>query len=434
MKKLKGNEAMNDHRADPTGCGRDFDHHGQRYAHDPCGVLSELRQRCPVARSDHHGGYWVLTRYADIERVARDYETFSSDHDLTGDGTGFGGITIPPTGSYRRNPVEIDPPQMLKYRHLLNPFFAPGAIERTRPRIERWVTACIDRVIESGSFDVVLDLAMPVPALFTADFLGLPLEDWEDWSWPQHQLNFAPPGSAQSDAAKRLMSENQGRLLDRVHQRRRQPANDLITVLVQAAIDSAPLTDTEIVEICMTIISGGFVTTTALTAHALSWLAANPQERKRLGDDPTAIPRATEEFLRVFSPAHALARTVTRDVELGGQHLRAGDRVLVSWAAANWDPAVFDAPGEMRLDRTPNRHASFGFGIHRCIGNSFARTEFEIMVREVLRRMPDYTIDVSATHPYPSIGVINGIISMPATFTPGPIIGTSRDLVVSKRR
>src|SRR5262245_25205687 len=115
----------------------DFDHHSGEYARDSWRVLRELRQTCPVAWTDAHGGYWVVTRHADVERVARDPDTFSSDHDLYGERCGYKGITIPETGSYRRNPVEIDPPEVLKYRHLLNPYFAPSAIAKRLPQIER---------------------------------------------------------------------------------------------------------------------------------------------------------------------------------------------------------------------------------------------------------------------------------------------------------
>ena len=412
----------------------EFDHHSPQYAHDHRRLLRALRDTCPVAWSDAHGGYWVVTRHADVERVARDTETFSSDHDLYAERRGYRGITIPETGSFRRNPVEVDPPEVLQYRHLLNPYFSPSAMAARLPRIERWTTACIDRVIGSGRFDIVLDLANPVPALFTADFLGLPLEEWENWSWPQHQLNFAPPGSSESDEAKGQMVKNQQRLEARVAERRREPGDDLISALLAAEIDGRVLTDREIVEMCMTIISGGFVTTTALTAHAFMWLSEHPEMKQWLLDDEARIPVATEEFIRWSSPAHALARTVTRDTELAGERLREGDRMLIVWASANEDARAFEHPDQVDLERKPNRHAAFGFGIHRCIGNSFARAEFAIMLREVLTRMPDYVVDTKATRRFPSIGVINGFISMPARFTPGTPVGDDAPMVMPARR
>jgi cytochrome P450 len=150
----------------------------------------------------------------------------------------------------------------------------------------------------------------------------------------------------------------------------------------------------------------------------LWWLEEHPEQRQRLIDEPALMEHATEEFLRVFTPVPALARTATTDVELGGQQLCEGDRVLMSFAAANRDPAVFDEPDEAKLDRFPNPHTSFGLGIHRCIGSNLARSWFQLMLRGVLDRMPDYTIDRGAARRNHSIGIINGFINMPATFTP----------------
>ena len=369
--------------------------------------------------SPAHGGYWVLTRYADIQRAAEDTETFSSDHDLLEERRGYKGITIPETGSFRRNPVEVDPPEFLQYRRLLNPHFSPSAIRARLPKIERWTAMCLDRVIETGHMDGVRDLANPIPALFTVDFLGLPAEEWFDWTWPQHQLNFAPPGSQESHNAKRQMAVNQERLADRVELRRSEPADDLITELVKAEVAGRRLTDREIVEVCMTIISGGFATTTALTGHALAWLSGHPEAKAWLLEDfEGRIGPATEELLRWSTPAHALGRTVTRDVEIGGASLHEGDRVLLCWASANHDESVFSDPDAVQLDRTPNRHAAFGFGAHRCIGGTFARAEFAVILRQVLARIPDFHVDEAQTKRFPSIGVISGFISLPCTFTP----------------
>jgi cytochrome P450 len=316
--------------------------------------------------------------------------------------------------------VEVDPPEFLQFRRLLNPHFSPKAIAGRLPKVERWTNMCLDRVIQSGHIDVVADLANPIPALFTMDFLGLPLEEWADWSWPQHQLNFAPPGSKDSVAAKRQMTANQYHLAELVAQQREQREDGLVSELIDADLKGRRLTDREIVEVCMTIISGGFATTTALTGHALLWLSEHPEAKEWLMAEPDSrIGPATEEFVRWSSPAHALARTVTSDVNFAGQKLQEGDRVLLCWASANHDESVFEAPDQVRLDRTPNRHAAFGFGVHRCIGGAFARAEFGVILRQVLERIPDYEVDTAATQRFPSVGVINGFISMPATFTPG---------------
>lgn len=148
-------------------------------------------------------------------------------------------------------------------------------------------------------------------------------------------------------------------------------------------------------------------------SHALHWLHRNPAERDRLIADPGLLPTAVDEFLRVLAPVQFMSRTATRDVELGGQRIAAGERVMLAFAAANRDPAAFDRPAEMRLDRSPNRHVAFGSGVHRCVGAHLAKVEAVVMLDEILRRIPDYVIDEQAARRYPSIGAINGYIGMP---------------------
>ena len=172
--------------------------------------------------------------------------------------------------------------------------------------------------------------------------------------------------------------------------------------------------------ICGTIINGGVDTTTVLLANALEYLDRNHDLRRRLVDEPALLPSATEEFLRYFSPVQAFSRTVARDVELGGQQLERGDRVLLCFGSANRDESEFPAADEFVADRFPNRHVAFGLGKHRCIGSTLARTEFMIMLDEVLARMPDYEIDRDASERYVSLGIVNGWIRMPGRFTPGP--------------
>lgn len=197
-----------------------------------------------------------------------------------------------------------------------------------------------------------------------------------------------------------------------------------MTYLTQAEVDGEPLTDEVIIAICDLIMAGGFDTTTAATANALMHLHQNPEDRRRLDEDRTLLKPATEEFLRFFSPTQGLARTVTQDVEVAGQQLRAGDRLFLSWASANHDDTVFERPEDVVLDRRPNRHTAFGVGAHRCLGAPIARIEIEVMLDAVLTRLPYYRIDEERARRYTSIGIVNGWITMPATFTPGRPIGT----------
>jgi cytochrome P450 len=161
------------------------------------------------------------------------------------------------------------------------------------------------------------------------------------------------------------------------------------------------------------MMAGGMDTTTAVLANAALYLFQNPDERRRLIDEPELLPSAIEEFLRFYSPVQALARTVASDTVLHGQQLREGQRLLLSWASANRDETVFDRADEVVLDRKPNRHAAFGLGAHRCLGSHLARLEIRIVLGELLRRAPNYRILSGESERYESIGVVNGWSTMP---------------------
>ena len=171
------------------------------------------------------------------------------------------------------------------------------------------------------------------------------------------------------------------------------------------------------------LIGGGLDTTTSLTSLSLLHLDADRDLRQRLIDQPELLAPATEEFLRFFSVNETLTRTVTCDVELGGQQLRRGDHLMLSWLSANRDARVFDRPDEVVVDREANPHLAFGVGAHRCIGMHLARTMFQVLVRQVLVRLPDYEVDREATQLYAGNPTLNGVVRMPATFTPGPPVG-----------
>jgi cytochrome P450 len=160
-------------------------------------------------------------------------------------------------------------------------------------------------------------------------------------------------------------------------------------------------------------------------ASGLRWLAQHPEERERLRRDPELLPHAREEMLRYFTPTQGLARTVTRDTEVAGVPLSLGDRVFMSFAAANRDPAVFERPDEMILDRMPNPHTTFGLGVHRCLGSHIAQVELDVVFSEVLRRIPDYVVDEGESKRYATVGIVNGWERMPFTFTPGRREGSS---------
>ncbi len=400
----------------------DFDHHSKEYAQrvfsNPTAFFQLMQREHPVAWSEKYGGFWIVSRYEDVKRVSEDDTTFSSRNDLPQQGVAFNGITIPGNPA-RSTPIEMDPPEFFDYRRLLNRWFAPAAVEKLKPKMREFTTWCIDRNIESGCLDLVLDLAGPVPAMMTLHVLGIPLEHWHLYADTAHAVVYTPPDSP----AKRKAIEGdmmmRGTFVEIIKERRRKPGDDIISHLVGARINGKAIPDSTLIEICSLIVHGGVDTTTSLLANTFEYLERTPADRRRLIDDPALIFSAGEEFLRYYCPVQMLGRTATRDVELGGQLIRAGERVGIWWAAANHDPAVFEHPERIILDRFPNRHAAFGLGIHRCLGSNFARAQYAIVLEEVLKRMPDYRLMRDQAEHYESIGTVNGYVKMPATFTPG---------------
>jgi len=405
----------------------DFDHHSPTLAADNHGVYARTRTSCPVAWSPHYDGFWVVTGYREVAEAARDDVAFSSEHDVDGSGRGYQGILIPPNEN-RSGTIELDPPEFNTFRRILNPPFAPARIEELEPKIVDYTTSLIDRVIEAGTFDIVLDLASPLPAIMTMELLGLPISYWERYADMMHRGVYTPPDAPEHAEVIEGTMWIVESLIEAVADRQANPRDDLISYLCQSQVGDRPMSAEEVVENCFLIVAGGVDTTTALIANALRWLWQHPEERTRLREDASLMPLAGEEFLRYFCPVQGQARTATRPCTLGPQQLSEGDRVYLSWAAASADPAQFSEPDEVQLDRFPNRHAAFGLGAHRCLGSNLARTEFGIVVSQVLERMPDYEVLDDQSRKYPTIGVVNGWVTMPARFTPGQKIGTGIDV------
>jgi cytochrome P450 len=395
----------------------EFDHTSPEYAAQAGAITAELRTRCPVAYSESHDGFWVITGYDELAASMRDEATFSSRHLTADDGVRFGGVNIP-EAPYENALVEMDPPEWNAFRRVLNPMFAPAAVERLQPELAQFTETAIDAHAGTGSIDFVLDLANPVPAQATLAFLGLELDDWPKFAEPAHEVVYTRPGTPEFQRAvdgQQWMFET---LAAAVADCREAPRDDNLSRIVHAEVDGRTFADDEVVSLLGTIINGGVDTTTALFANAIEYLDRNHELRDRLVEQPELVPTATEEFLRYFSPVQAFARTVAQDTELGDQHLQRGDRVLMCFASANRDGREFPDPDEFVADRQPNRHVAFGMGKHRCIGSTLARAEFATMLATTLRRIPDFRIDRAETVRYPSLGIVNGYVSMPAAFTP----------------
>lgn len=388
-----------------------FDHHSSEFAADPWPVLADLRQRCPVARSDAYGGFWVVTGYDEIKEVALDDSTYSSADS----------VIIPPKKNVNQKsiPIEMDAPEFTEYRKILQPLFSPPAVERLVPVIEYYANYCIDQFIEHGEVDIVHDFADPVPVMVTLHKLGLPIEEWRRYADPMHKTVFLRQDNPARAGVLEELGWIVGTIKEAIAQRAAVPRDDMITYLLNSRPFGEPVSELAVQEMVMLTMQGGFDTTGSAISGALLYLDQHRDDRQRLIDEPDLMRVAVEEFLRVGAPQFALARTATRDVELGGCPISKGDRVLLVWAAANRDERVFDQPEEVVIDRMPNRHMAFGLGAHRCLGSTLARRQIEIGLQTILRRLPDFEVDHARRVPAETIGITYGMFAMPLTFTPG---------------
>lgn len=408
----------------------DFDHHSREFFEHRHEEWAKLRSQCPVAHNSRYGGFWAVSGYDEVAAVSRDGATFTSKYEENSpDGIEYIGIMgvpripgIPPALI-----AEVEGPTHAALRRLLNPFMLPTAVAGYRPFIQQCATWLLDQKIADGEMEMVNDFTNPVPAVLTMKMVGLPCDSWTYYAEVFHAYAAYEPESPEVAHAMSLQDDMAAELLRTAAERRKEPRDDILSGLVALEIDGGRhLRDDELIGVLWNLIGGGLDTTASLTALSLYHLDVHPELRQRLIDEPTLIPSATEEFLRFTSVNESLTRTVTKDVELGGQQLKRGDFLMISWLSADFDEKVFDRPNEVILDRSPNPHLAFGVGPHRCIGMHLARAMFTVMMRELLTRVPDYRVDRERVRFYQGNPELAGVVTMPVTFTPGPPVRLER--------
>src|ERR1700731_860727 len=399
-----------------------FDHHSDAFNLNELAINADLRQKCPVAWNDNYGGFWFVSSYDAVVQTARDGDTFAHKYEPdAADGVDYQGeMGVPrPEGQPALGIGEVDGPYHLALRHALAPFLPPGAVQKLKPFMEQKAHEFLDQKIADGHMDLVLDYASPVPAILTMKLMGLPLDNWHLYANLFHSVMAIPQDSPEYISAIAEAPAIMQEVIEFAATRKAKPKDDLASFLIQFEFDGQRLTDEQLLNILWNLIAGGVDTTTSQTALTLLHLGTHRELRQQLIDHPDLYRTATDEFLRYFSVNQTLSRTVTRDVELNGQHLRKNDRVVISWLSANHDEREFDRPDEIILDRTPNRHLAFGLGPHRRIGSHLARLMSEVMVRAVLDRIPDYQVDLSGVYQYMGNPSMTGLGKLPVTFAPG---------------
>ncbi len=388
----------------------DFNHHAPDFAATNVERYRDMRSRCPVAHSSAHGGFWVLSRYDDVLRVARDDKTFSSARE----------VVVPPTNVGRLIPLQSDPPELDRFRGLLSPYFAPAALKTLEPFIREVAHASIDAFIERGQADIVTELANPVPSSTTMKLLGLDPSEWRVFADPIHRGSYSRPGSPENQAATRDIQAFTRKIVDEVEARIGAPRGDMISALLASEYQGRRTSVDEVIDLVRMVIFGGMDTVMAALSNIFVQLGRHPDLQARLRRDRALLGSAIEEFLRYDAPVQGFARTVTADTEIGGCPIKAGETVFMLWASANRDEAVFgESSDQLVIDRTPNRHMTFGMGAHRCLGSTLARIELRIVLDAVFERLPDFQVQLDRVVEADTVGIVFGRRKVPILFTPG---------------
>jgi hypothetical protein len=387
-----------------------FDPYAYEVHEDPYPLYARLRAEAPAYRNEALG-FWALSRHADVLAAFKDWQTFSSRHGVSLDLDAFH-AQAETTMSF----LAMDPPRHDRLRALVSRGFTPRRVLALEPRIRALSIAYLDAFAERGACDFIRDFAGKLPMDVVSELLGVPeadraqLRTWADLVVHREEgVRSLPPAAAES--ALRMLHYFTEMLADR----KRQTRDDLTGALLEAEIDGDRLSDREIIGFLFLMIVAGNETTTKLLGNALYWLWRHPDQRARLRADPSLVPRWVEETLRYDNSTQALARILTRDVELHGEKLREGERAVLLIGSANRDERAFPEPDRFDLLRDTRASLAFGQGTHFCLGASLARLEGVVALEELWRRIPDYEIEPDGIVRVHSVNV-RGFAALPLRF------------------
>ena len=370
-----------------------------------------MRENAPIYY-DEVGQVWGITLHEDILRLSKDSATFCS-----------GQGSRPETESWVPSMINMDDPDHRSRRALVNKGFTPRRVDDHEAKIRQICRDLVDGVAARGHCDFVRDIAAPLPMIVIGDMLGVLPQDRDNLlRWSEEMLG-ATSATATSDSLKAAVmagAEYSKYTLDVIAKRRADPSiDDLIGVLTHAKIEGSGLDEEGLIHESLLILVGGDETTRHVITGGMLALIRHPEQRQMLLDDPSKIPTAVEEMLRWVSPIKNMNRTATRDVELRGQKIRKGDKLLLLYQSANRDERVFEEPERFDITRDPNEHVAFGgYGRHFCLGASLARLELRVFFEEVLPRLPDLKIAEGADLSLRPSNFIAGLEQMQVTFAP----------------
>jgi cholest-4-en-3-one 26-monooxygenase len=381
---------------------------GAWWATEPYDTWAWMREHEPVYL-DEANSVWAITRHADVLAIERNPADFSSRRSPR------------PHGNALPMMISMDNPEHQRRRSLVQRGFTPRRVAEHEDRVQAICTEILDRVCGRGECDFVWDVAAPLPLLLIADLLGFPPSSYDDllrWSddlirgttgtpTPEVQLKAMEAGIAFREYQMQVIAD-----------RRANPTDDLISILVHGDVDGGRLDDESIVQETLLILIGGDETTRHVITCGMLALLEHPDQAEILRTEPDAMLGGVEELLRWVTPIKNMSRTVARDLEFRGQQLRAEDQVILVYPAANRDPEAFPDPTRFDVRRDHNQHLAFGFGPHFCLGAALARLELKVMFTEVLHRLPNLELATGDDLPWRASNFITGPEAMPVRFTP----------------
>jgi cytochrome P450 family 130 len=344
--------------------------------------MADMRARCPVGFTNARAPHWTVSRYKDLQQVALDADTYSNA------GAPRFGRPLPP--------LEVDPPVHGLYRAALQKFFLPSRVRALEPVVLGCARQLLAPILSRGGGDLVREFANPLPVYALCAILGLDPSRWEDLKrLGELQLGIESPDPEEQataqDAHTQLMTLAEEVIAER-RRHPREPGEDVVATFLAMEVDGKPLDDGLIAGMIRLFISAGHNSTTNALGNMLLYLARNSDAQSALRADPSGIPVAVEELLRFESPVQEMFRWATCDSELGGQAIGAGDRVGLLWGSGNRDEAIFPEADRCLLDRRPNRHLAFGYGIHTCLGAPVARMELRVALSEILQQSSNFAL------------------------------------------
>jgi cytochrome P450 len=375
---------------------------------DPYTHYDWLRQEHPVYYNERHD-FWVLSRYQDVIKAVRAPEIFSSAK-----GVGL-------DKRYGLSMIAHDPPDHTRLRKLVVRAFTPRRIASYEPRIQSIIDELLDEVIAKGAFELVEDLAIPLPVMVIAHVLGVDPEYRHDFKrWSDDVVNFTA-GNAPAEAREQLREswgEFRSYFSDMMEARLHQPQDDVVTILAQAQEDGDSLTMLEFLNFCQLLLVAGNETTTNLISNGILAFHAFPEEAQRLCRHPELATSMVEEVLRYDTPVQLTFRTTTQDIKIQGVTIPSDSKVALLWGSANRDPEVFAEPDRLDITRTPNPHVAFASGIHYCLGASLARLEMRLAMQTLMRRMHALDIDPNGSCERVDTALLRGMQRLPMVFEP----------------